>query len=95
MFFFCFIDEQASDLCLFCQDRKEIGPMYYLIYVRAALDHLFLSTLPRTLINLVLTFEVHQVSRLIRCRPLYEIFLKELWSCAAFPTPEQAKILDD
>jgi hypothetical protein len=34
MFFLCFIDEQVSNLCLFCQDRKEIGPMYYLAYAQ-------------------------------------------------------------
>ncbi len=61
---------KASDLCLFFEDTEEISPMDYLTYVRAALDQLFLSTLPRTLINLVLTFEVHQVSRLIRRSPI-------------------------
>jgi phospholipase B1 len=82
-----------NDLCLSCKDAKPVDPAHYIGYIRDALDRLFYN-LPRALINLVLPFDVRQISKLSQGSLICELSLRELCPCAAFPTVEQVKILN-
>ena len=64
-------------------------------YVREALDKLYNAPLPRTFINLVLVLDVRSVKDLNSGGVICELLHKRTCPCAAFPTPEQATILDD
>ena len=64
-------------------------------YVRDALDKLYNTPLRRTLINLVLALDVRGVKDLNSGGFVCQTLHKRTCPCAAFPTPEQAKILDN
>ena len=68
-------------------------PDQYLGYVRDALDILYNSPLPRTLVNLVPIFDVTQVADLNSGGLVCQLLHKRTCPCAAFPTPEQKQIL--
>jgi phospholipase B1 len=63
--------------------------------VRDTLDKLYNASLPRTLVNLVLTFDVRNVKDLNTGGYICQTLHKKICPCAASPTNEQAEILDN
>ena len=84
-------------MCTFCEDPNERKhtPKDYLKYVRDTLDKLYNAQLPRTLVNLVLVLDARVIKELNSGGFVCQILHKRTCPCAAFPTEEQAKILDD
>ncbi|CAF4488623.1 unnamed protein product, partial [Rotaria magnacalcarata] len=70
-------------------------PEQYVSYVRDTLDKLYNATIPRTLVNLILVLDVRSVQSLNSGGFVCETLHKRTCPCAAFPTPEEARILDD
>ena len=64
-------------------------------YVRDTIDKLYQAPLPRTLVNLVLVLDVRSVQDLNSGGFICQLLHKRTCPCAAFPTPDQAKTLDD
>ncbi|CAF2407049.1 unnamed protein product [Rotaria sp. Silwood2] len=87
----------GNDLCSFCEDPniRKHTPEQYVSYVRDTLDKLYEAPLPRTFINLVLVLDVRGVKELNSGGFVCQTLHKRTCPCAAFPTAEQAKILDD
>jgi phospholipase B1 len=63
--------------------------------IRLALDKLYNVSIPRTLINLVLSFDVRGFKEYTNDSYICQTLLQKICPCAAFPTVEQTKILDD
>ncbi|CAF0801092.1 unnamed protein product [Didymodactylos carnosus] len=85
----------GNDLCEFCKNiTHDHSPEQYMDYVRETLDILH-STMTRTFVNLVLVLDVRGVKELNSGGFVCQTLHKKTCPCAAFPTPEQAKILDD
>lgn len=59
------------------------------------MDKLYNAPVPRTFINLVLTSDVRDIKNLNNNSYVCQTLLRKLCPCAAFPTEEQSKILDD
>ncbi|CAF1366227.1 unnamed protein product [Adineta steineri] len=87
----------TNDLCNFCTDSKltKYTPEQYMLNVREALDKLYQAPIPRTLVNLVLPFDIRNVKELYTGNYACQILYNKTCPCAAFPTIEQANILDD
>ncbi|CAF3210653.1 unnamed protein product [Rotaria socialis] len=87
----------GNDLCSFCEDKNvsKHTPEQYVSYVRDTLDKLYNAAIPRTLVNLVLVLDVRSVQSLNSGGFVCETLHKRTCPCAAFPTPEEAKTLDD
>ncbi|CAF3422780.1 unnamed protein product [Rotaria sp. Silwood1] len=87
----------GNDLCSFCEDPNitKHTPEQYLSYVRDTLDKLYEAPLPRTLVNLVLVLDVRGVKDLNSGGFVCQTLHKRTCPCAAFPTEEEIKILDD
>jgi hypothetical protein len=66
-----------------------------MINVRDTLDKLYNAPIPRTLVNLVLVPDIRDVKLLNNGNFICQVLNKRTCPCAAFPTVEQAKILDD
>jgi phospholipase B1 len=64
-------------------------------YIRDALDILYNAPLPRTLVNLVLVLDARNVKTLNAGGFICQTLHKKTCPCAAFPTPDQAKTLDE
>jgi len=64
-------------------------------YVRDTLDKLYNASIPRILINLVLAPDVRGIKHFNNGSYICRTLLKRICPCAASPTAEQAKILDD
>jgi phospholipase B1 len=88
---------QANDLCHFCDnsDENSSTPEQYQENIRVALDKLYNASIPRTLINLVLPPDVRGFKEYTNNNSICQTFLQNICPCAAFPTTEQAKKLDD
>ncbi|CAF0944401.1 unnamed protein product [Adineta ricciae] len=87
----------GNDLCSFCEDPNitKHTPEQYLSYVRDTIDKLYNAPIPRTLVNLVLVLDVRSVKELNSGGFVCQVLHKRTCPCAAFPTAEQQKILDD
>ncbi|CAF1144038.1 unnamed protein product [Rotaria sp. Silwood1] len=87
----------THDLCNFCEDSNlnKHTPEQYVNYIRATLDKLYNASIPRTLINLVLVLDVRSVKDLSNDNYVCQVLHKKICPCAAFPTVEQAKTLDN
>ncbi|CAF4476104.1 unnamed protein product, partial [Didymodactylos carnosus] len=83
----------GNDLCDFCEDINKHSPEQYMDYVRETLDVLH-ATLPKTFVNLVPVLDVRGVKDLNSGGPVCQLLHKKTCPCAAFPTPELARILD-
>ena len=59
------------------------------------MDKLYNASIPRTLVNLVLPPDVRGFKESVNNNSICQAFLQKICPCAAFPTTEQAKILDD
>jgi phospholipase B1 len=84
----------GNDLCDFCKDLTKHDPANFIGWIRDTLDRLYNANLPRTLVNLVLVLDVRPTKELAQhnfvCKTLYKISCP----CAAYPTDEQEKILN-
>ncbi|CAF0768007.1 unnamed protein product [Rotaria sordida] len=87
----------GNDLCTFCEDSdiKQHTPEQYLRYIRDTIDTLYNAPLPRTFVNLVLVLDVRGIKDLNSGGFVCQTLHKRTCPCAAFPTPNQTKILDD
>ncbi len=59
------------------------------------MDRLYNASIPRTLINLVLPPDIRGFKEFNNDSYICQTLLQKICPCAAFPTEEQAKILDD
>ncbi|CAF1089174.1 unnamed protein product [Rotaria sordida] len=84
----------GNDLCDFCKDLTKYDPVNYIGRVRETLELLYNANLPRTLINLVPVLDVRPVKELKNGHIVCEILRQFSCTCAAYPTKEDAKILD-
>jgi phospholipase B1 len=87
----------GNDLCSFCEPKEDglHSPEQYMGYVRDTLDILYNASLPRTFINLVPVLDVRGVKDLNSGGPVCELLHKRTCNCAAFPTDNISRILDD
>ena len=88
-------DVQGNDLCGFCKDLDKHDPANFTRYVRDTLDRLYQASLPRTLVNVVLVLDVRSVRQLNKGGLVCELLHKFLCPCAAFPTADQEKTLNE
>lgn len=88
---------QGNDLCSFCNDPNVTAhsPEQYLEDVVETLDTLYNAPIPRTLVNLVLVLDVRGVQQLNSGGFVCELLHKRTCPCAAFPTPDQARTLEN
>lgn len=84
-------------MCSFCEEGDGNGnrPEQFLTNVRDALDKLYNAPMPRTLVNMVLVLDVRQVQQLNSGGFVCQVLHKRTCPCAAFPTDDQAKALND
>ncbi|CAF1068319.1 unnamed protein product [Rotaria sordida] len=87
----------SNDLCSFCEDSNSTKhtPEQYMHNIRDTLNKLYNASIPRTLINLVPVLNVRNVKDLSNGNYICQILYKKTCPCAAFPTAEQAKTLED
>ena len=86
---------KGNDLCGFCEDLNKHSPANFTRYVQDTLDRLYSANLPRTLINLVLVLDVRSVKELNSGGLICELLHKSGCSCAAYPTDDQARTLNE
>jgi phospholipase B1 len=85
----------GNDLCDFCTDLTKHDPVNFVGWIRSTLDRLYNANLPRTLVNLVLVLDVRPVKELAKGNFVCGLLHKYACPCAAFPTEEQEKILNE
>lgn len=79
-------------MCHFCQDSNKSfsSPEKYIESIRTALDKLYQSNLPRTLINLIPNFDIRQTKEINRENRVCSILQKKICPCI-----DQTEIFDD
>jgi phospholipase B1 len=85
----------GNDLCDFCSDLTKHDPANFVGWVRDTLDKLYNANLPRTLVNLVLVLDIRGVKELKDGNIVCGLLHKLVCPCAAYPTEEQEKILNE
>ena len=65
------------------------------MYVQEALDILYNASVPRMIVNVVLPPDIRGIKDLRNTNYVCNSLLKRICPCAAFPTEDQTKLLED